>query len=86
MNKIAAKTKDNWFNVGIQLDIGTTTLRTFENEHHRNSMRCYTCVFEEWKRKRIPPYTWATIIGVLETAAVNEVDTADSVRKWLTDV
>ena len=49
-------------------------------------MRCYTCVFEEWKRKHIPPYTWATIIGVLETAAVNEVDTADSVQKWPIDV
>ena len=73
MNKIAAKTKDKWYDMDIQLDIGTTTLTTFVNEHYQNSMRYYTRVFEEWKRKRIPSYTWATIIGVLETAAVNEL-------------
>ena len=82
MSQIAAKTKDKWFQVGIQLDIDMATLFSYEAQS-RDPMRCYTSVFDEWQRDCKLPYTWATIIGALESNAVTEVAVANEVREWL---
>ena len=82
MSQVAAKTKDKWFQVGIQLDIDMATLLSYEAQS-RDPMRCYTSVFVEWKRDHKLPYTWATIIGALESNAVTEVAVANEVREWL---
>ena len=58
-----------------------TTLSSYEAQS-RDPMRCYQ-LFDSWKSSNKPAYTWATIIGVLESDAVNEVAVADSVREWL---
>ena len=84
MNRVAAKTQDKWFQVGIQLNIDLATLNAYKTQSS-DPMRCYTSVFAEWKRAGELPYTWATIIEALESAAVSEKDTASNVRKWLTD-
>ena len=83
MSQVAAKTKDKWFQVGIQLDIDTATLSSFETQFQRDPMRCYTSVFVEWKRDSKLPYTWTTIIEALESNAVTEVAVANEVREWL---
>ena len=86
MNHVAAKTQVKWYQVGIQLKIDVTTLKTYETQSSVcDPMRCYADMFVEWKRASKLPYTWATIIKVLESDAVSEKDTASSVRKWLTD-
>ena len=84
MNHVAAKTKNSWYQVGIQLKIDLATLNEYDTQSS-DAMRCYTNVFAEWKRADKVPYTWATIIKVLKSDAVSEKDTASSVRKWLTD-
>ena len=82
MNLIAAHTKDKWFHVGIQLKIDSATLTSYENQHG-DPMRCYIKVFNEWEKNKKLPYTWAAIIKVIETDAVNEAATANSVKQWL---
>ena len=82
MCRVAPKTKNSWFQVGIQLDIDMETLLSYEAQS-RDPMRCYAQLFDSWKKSNKPAYTWATIIGVLESDAVNEVAVADSVREWL---
>ena len=84
MNHVAAKTKNSWYQVGIQLKIDLTALNEIDT-HSSDAMRCYTNVFAEWKRANKLPYTWATIIKVLESDAVSEKDTASNVCEWLTD-
>ena len=81
MSQVAAKTKDSWLQVGIQLDIDPASLMSYDTQ--RGPMWCYTCVFIEWKRDHKLPYTWATIIGALESGAVNEVAVANEIREWL---
>ena len=86
MNHVADKTKVKWYQVGIQLKIDVITLNGYETQSSVcDPMRCYANVFVEWKRADKLPYTWATIIKVLESDAVSENDTASNVRKWLTD-
>ena len=82
MNQVAAKTKIKWFQVGIQLKIDSTTLEVFETKS-QDPMRCYSMVFTEWKKQGKRPYTWATIIEILETNAVNEKGAAVELRQWL---
>ena len=82
MSQVAAKMKDKWFQVGIQLDIDMATLLSYKTQS-RDPMRCYTSVFVEWKRDHKLPYTWATIIGALESNDVTEVAVANEVREWL---
>ena len=82
MDRVATKTKLKWFQVGIQLEIDPTTLEVFETQS-QDPMRCYSNVFTMWKKERKHPYTWATIIEVLETSAVNERQVAKELREWL---
>ena len=82
MNQVAAKAKVKWFQVGIQLGINPTTLEVFDTQP-QDPMRCYFKVFTEWEREGKRPYTWTTIIGALETAAVNERQVAVELREWL---
>ena len=82
MSQVAAKTKNSWLQVGIQLDIDMATLSSYEAQS-RDPMRCYAQLFDSWKSSNKPAYTWATIIRVLKSDAVNEVAVADSVREWL---
>ena len=84
MNRVAAKTRMKWFQVGIQLNIDLERLKACEIQSS-DAMRCYTNVFAEWKRAGERPYTWATIIEALESDAVSEKETASNVRKWLID-
>ena len=84
MSHVAVKTQVKWFQVGIQLDIDQSKLNAYEAQS-KDQMRCYTNVFTEWESAGKPPYTWATIIEALESAAVSEMNTASNVRKWLTD-
>ena len=46
MSHVAKKTPTKWFEVGIQLEIETSTLKVFE-EKFRDHTRCYSEVFDE---------------------------------------
>lgn len=82
MSQVAAKAEGKWFQVGIQLDIKPTTLEVFETQS-KDPMRCYSNVFTMWNKEGKHPYTWATIIEVLETNAVKERKVAKELREWL---
>jgi len=58
MNKVAAKCLNKWWEVGIQLGLTTAELENFRNMYGGNSNRCFTVVFDYWKkRKRNCNYT-----------------------------
>ena len=82
MSRVADKTRDKWKQVGIQLNIETSKLHGYETQS-TDPMECYIKVFDEWNRSQKLPYTWATILNALESDAVNERDTARSIRDWL---
>ena len=83
MSQVAVKLPHKWFQVGIKLKVDPASLMSCETQFMRDPMRCYTSVFVEWKRDHKLPYTWATIIGALESNDVTEVAVANEVREWL---
>ena len=80
MVHVATKTPTKWYEVGIQLDIDTSTLEAFEQQY-RDHQRLYSKVFDQWKKEQKLSYTWDTIIIALET--IGEQETVSAIRKWM---
>ena len=81
VTQIANEIPTKWFDAGIQLDIKKAQLDQFETQHKLNSVRLWTEVFDQWKREQKRPYTWETIICVLDSIGENK--TAAQIRKWI---
>ena len=77
LNQIASKAKDMWHIVGIELDIDDHELNAIV---HANPVQCYLKVFELWKKKGTPPFTWTTILDALRSPAVGANDLARDVE------
>ena len=82
LNKVAAKASNKWKKLGQQLDIEHHQLKTILEENNDN-LDCFAEVFELWKRKGSPPYTWATIIDALRADIVGEVQLAYELEQWV---
>ena len=82
MNRVAARCMDQWELVGVQLDIDDAQLNSIRSSC-RTDQQCFKKVFDLWRRKGSPPYTWATIINVLEAPSVGEGTVAKDVLEWL---
>ena len=80
MVHVARKIPTMWYEIGILLDIETTTLNTFETQSS-NPVRLYIKVFGQWKKEQKVPFTWETIITALDT--LGEKKTATEIREWL---
>ena len=80
MTHVAHKILTKWYEIGVMLDIETTTLDAFETQSN-DQVRLYIKVFNQWKKEQKVPYTWDTIISTLDTAGENK--TAAEIREWL---
>ena len=82
MNKVAAKVSHKWKNLGLQLEIEYDQLETISSKNQDVSLHLAD-VFQQWKNNTSPPYTWATIIGVLRTDIIQEVQLACELEQWI---
>ena len=80
MTRVAHKTPTKWYEIGVALDIDTSTLNTMKAQTN-DQVRLCIMVFDQWKREHKIPYTWDTIVSALET--VNELETAAEIKQWL---
>lgn len=82
MNKVAAPCMDQWELVGVQLDINDAQLNSIRSSYRTDQQR-FKAVFDLWRRKGSPPYTWATIINVLKAPSVGKGKVAKDIMEWL---
>ena len=80
MAHVARKIPTKWYQVGVLLDIETATLDAFA-EKTKGQVRLWIMVFDQWKREQNVPYTWETIISILDT--LGEKNTATELETWL---
>ena len=73
---------DKWRVIGVQLNIPEYELEAIA---HMNLLPigCHHKVFDFWRKAITSPYSWATIIDVLKSPAVNERSLAIKVEQWL---
>ena len=84
LNKVAAKARDKWEKIGLQLKIAYDHLKSIsENQDH---IICYAEVFSLWQKRGDPPFTWATIIEALKAPIVGEQQVAKELEEWLKTV
>ena len=80
MVRVARKIPTMWYEIGILLDIETSTLNTLETQSS-NPVRLCIMMFEQWKKEQKVPFTWETINTALDT--LGEKKTATEIREWL---
>ena len=83
MNEVASKVSAKWKEISIQLGLTFNDQKCFIEDTFGDPKQCLTCVFTVWKRRGTRPYTWSTVIEVLETPAVDEMRLAQELRTKL---
>ena len=75
---------NKWRAIGIQLQLQPTEINRMTLDCH-DEENCFIKVLEAWQRKGSPPFTWETIISVLECESVSERALAMNLKsKYLT--
>ena len=80
MNEVAAKIPSKWRVVGLQLGLKHGELDGIAANCSNDTSHCYSNVFEHWKNSKTHPYTWLTIVNVLQAPSVNEERLADEIK------
>ena len=85
MEKVATVIPHKYEMVGLQLGLTLGELQVIGPRHPKleDYHRAFGEMFGVWKRRRSPPYTWRTIIGVLRTASVGEVRLSEELTSWI---
>ena len=86
MNEVASKVSAKWKEISIQLGLTLNDLESFTDATGDNAMNCFPLVFNAWKSRATRPYTWSTVIEVLNAPAVAEVRLAQELRTKLQSV
>ena len=83
MNEVAAKIPSKWRDVGLQLGLDQGVLEGIALISPGDTNLCYSNVFTRWKNLNLitSPYTWSTIVQVLQAPAVGEKKLAEKIKK-----
>ena len=83
MNDIASKIPAMWRVVGVQLGLSTWTLDGIQGETTgapQSNLHSFEKVLNIWRQQKSKPYTWTTIITVLQTPTVGQVALAEEIQ------
>ena len=80
LDVVAAET-NKWEEIAIGLDFSPTEIERIRIDQRENVMKCFIRVFDQWKNQCLPPYSWATIVKVLQSPFIRENDLADKISK-----
>ena len=80
MNEVASKVSAKWKEISIQLGLTFNDQECFADATGDNAMKCFALVINAWKSRATRPYTWSTVIEVLNAPAIAEVRLAQELR------
>ena len=85
MDRVAAKIPHKFVTVGLQLGLTLGELQVIGPHHPslEDRHRAFIEMFDVWRRRGSPPYTWRTIIGVLRCASVGEILLSEQLTSWI---
>ena len=86
MNEVAAVIPDKWRDIGLQLGLSHRVLEGIATINPGNTNLCYSNVFTLWENQNSTthPFTWSTIVEVLQAPAVGEETLATKIKSKLT--
>ena len=80
LNKVAAKIPAKWRMFAFNVNIECNALDEIELKYRHLPTECFMHVFEIWKKSQSPPFTWETVIEVLQSPAVGESKMAKDIK------
>ena len=83
MKEVASKMPVKWKEISIQLGLTLNDQKCFIDATSGDPNQCFTFVFNVWRNQATRPYTWSTVIQVLEAPAVDETRLAWELRTKL---
>ena len=81
LNEVAAEIPTLWREMGLELGLSHHHLDCIETEQNRKQIRCFGEVLRSWREQQTAPYTWETIIQVLQTKGVSQYKLAQILKK-----
>ena len=81
LNKVATRIPAKWKLFAYNLNIEDDALDEIELKHPQDPTECFMNVFRAWKKTRSPPFTWETVIEVLQSPAVGEQKMAENLKQ-----
>ena len=86
INEVAAEIPCKWRDVGLQLGISKGVLDGIAPNRPEDINHCFSNIFTRWKNQNSPthPYTWSTVVNVLQSKAVGENRLADKIIQKFT--
>ena len=79
-NCVAAKIRDKWKKVALQLELSVGVIRAIQRDQ-QDSFDQFMVVMYEWKDSLSRPFTWDTIVAVLKSDSVNETRLASELQR-----
>lgn len=70
-----------WELIAVNLDIDTTEIGRIERSNSKDVQACLREVFDVWHRQRKHPFSWETIVEVLDSPSVQEHHLAQILRE-----
>ena len=87
LENVASAIADKWQMVGFELDLPMSTIRAIEIERHGNLHSCFAEVFDRWQKNPTPqrPFCWDTVVKVLRSPVIDELELARKISKDFVD-
>ena len=72
MDHIISQIPFKWFEFGSALAITPPQIEEIKENHPSNTNRAFADVIQIWQTEKTRPFTWETLMMVLESSTVNE--------------
>ena len=72
MDHIGSQIPLKWFEFGSALAITPPQMEEIKENHPSNTNQAFADVIQIWQTEYPRPFTWETLVMVLESSAVNE--------------
>ena len=73
---------EKWYDIGLSLQVHHDVLEEL-NQHEFHNLSKLEKVISMWKETQPSPDTWETVITAIESPVVNDKETADLIRQYL---
>ena len=73
---------DQWYDIGLSLQVHRNVLDDLKQREDNNYTKLNKLI-DVWKQTQPSPDTWETMITAIESPIVNDKETADLIRQYL---
>ena len=78
---MATRIPAKWKLFAYNLNIADDALDEIEMKHIHDPTECFMNVFRAWKKTQSQPFTWETVIKVLQSPAMREQEMAADIKQ-----